>query len=76
MKLVKTLIAKLETIIVGASATMLVPVRVTNRRRAAGMLEYALVALISIAVFGILITQFEGILGNLAKNIGEKLKGL
>jgi Flp pilus assembly pilin Flp len=56
--------------------TALTPVRVMSRRRGAGMLEYALVALISIAVFGVLLTQFTDILSRLAGNIGDKLKGL
>lgn len=55
------------------AAPRLAPVRVAARRRGAGMLEYALVALISIAVFGVLVTQFSDILGKLATNIGEKL---
>ena len=58
------------------AASELAPVRVASRRRGAGMLEYALVALISIAVFGVLISQFTDILGNLAENIGDKLKNL
>jgi Flp pilus assembly pilin Flp len=58
------------------AAVLFPPVPVLARvrsRRGAGMLEYALVALISIAVFGVLIEQFTGILSNLAKTIAEKL---
>ena len=50
-------------------------VRVRSRRAGAGMLEYALVALISIAVFGVLIEQFTGIFSSLAETIGDRLGG-
>jgi Flp pilus assembly pilin Flp len=58
------------------AAPQLAPARVASRRRGAGMLEYALVALISIAVFGVLVTQFSDILSKLAKSIGDKLTSI
>ncbi len=64
---------RLQAFVFPLATPTLVPVRVVSRRRGAGMLEYALVALISIAVFGLLVVQFSDILENLATAIGDKL---
>lgn len=66
----------LQAVVFPRVTPALVPVRVRSHRRGAGMLEYALVALISIAVFGLLITQFSDILSTLAELIGDKLGDL
>lgn len=70
-----TIKTRLQALLFPLATPTLVPLRVISRRRGAGMLEYALVALISIAVFGLLLTQFSDILSKLAKNIGDKLGG-
>jgi hypothetical protein len=70
---ITTIKTRLQAFAFPLATPTLVPVRVISRRRGAGMLEYALVALISIAVFGLLLTQFSNILEDLAKSIGDKL---
>lgn len=44
-------------------------------RKAAGMLEYALVALISVAVFGVILTFFPGFIETLFNNIKKAITG-
>lgn len=45
------------------------------RRRGAGFLEYALVALISVALFALLLTLFRTQLRNILTRLGDSING-
>jgi len=69
---------------IAASTTLLAAVTMTGarpqllpvrNRRGAGMLEYAMVALISIAVFAALFQFFPDFFGDITRSITERFNG-
>lgn len=48
---------------------------VAARRRGAGFLEYALVALISVIIFGLILTLFKSQISSLFTSISQKING-